>query len=89
MKLEITMTTGWIAAETVEIPDEELKDLWRTKQDEYIQKDWGDPDWNEFIHELIFVRFEQPLQKRLETVEGIRGIDWQESIIRDQDGDIL
>jgi hypothetical protein len=40
------------------------------------------PDRNEFKRELIYERIEKPLQERLEAVEGIVAIDFQESIIR-------
>jgi hypothetical protein len=88
MKLDITMTTGWIALEPVEIPDDELQQLWQAHQADYLERyqDQGHPDWSEFLHELIYERIEQPAQQRLEAVAGISSIDFQESIIRDGDG---
>jgi hypothetical protein len=83
MKFELTLTTGWIAADPVEIPDEELERLWQQRRTTYAEAGWPViPDRNEFIRELIYERIEKPLQERLEAVEGIVAIDFQESIIR-------
>jgi hypothetical protein len=94
MQFDIALYLGWTQLGRQEIPDDEIEALWNEHQQVYAtsvygQQHQGQPDYSEFLHELVYQRFEAPVLERLRNVEGVYGLDWADDALCDVDGNTL